>query len=122
MGPSSDSSSSSSSLEVPARNTTSADTFAADTDTMRKHSNKSSATDKSAASANDPASTPVPVFRTNILATSSPATTPSQLKSNSLHNKSLFSTPSSSSKPAVKVKPILHVKPSETKKDPPKDT
>ena len=120
--PSSDSSSSSSSLEVPARNTTSADTFAADTDTMRKHSNKSSAADKSAASANDPASTPVPVFRTNILATSSPATTPSQLKSNSLHNKSLFSTPSSSSKPAVKVKPILHVKPSETKKDPPKDT
>ena len=113
--PSSDSSSSSSSLEVPARNTTSADTFAADTDTMRKHSHKSSSGEKSSASAPDAGSTPVAVFRTNVL-----ASTPGQVKSASL-NKSLFSTPSSSSKPAVKVKPILHVKPSETKKDPPKD-
>ena len=114
--PSSDSSSSSSSLEVPARNTTSADTFAADTDTMRKHSHKSSSGEKSSAPAPDTGSTPVAVFRTNVL-----ASTPAQSKSASL-NKSLFSTPSSSSKPAVKVKPILHVKPSETKKDPPKDS
>ena len=112
--PSSDSSSSSSSAEVPARNTTSADTFAADTDTMRKHSHKSSTADKAPSSPSNPSASPVPVFRTNILATAAPASTPAQAKS-----KSLFSTPSSSSKPAVKVKPILHVKPSENKKDPP---
>ena len=111
--PSSDSSSSSSSAEVPARNTTSADTFAADTDTMRKHSHKSSTADKAPSSPSNPSASPVPVFRTNILATAAPASTPAQAES-----KSLFSTPSSS-KPAVKVKPILHVKPSENKKDPP---
>merc|ERR1711990_531768 len=93
-----------------------------DTDTMRKHSVKSSTADKASSASStapeNPTASPVPVFRTNILATASPAT-PGQGKSNSLQNKSLFSTPSSSSKPAVKVKPILHVKPSENKKEPP---
>ena len=98
----------STSSSAAASRQTSADNFAAaDTDTMRKHSKtlepKSSAT-------------PTPVFRTSF--PTSPFRTP---LSGVAATKTLFSSPAPASatpKPAVKVKPILQVKPSEAvKKD-----
>ena len=108
---------SSSTRDSPSRHTTADNFAAADTDTMRKHG-----ASKTLPPSSSPA--PLPVFRTNILASSStPASsaTPASFRTPSSVSatKTLFSAPGSGAtpKPAVKVKPILQVKPSEIKKE-----
>ena len=108
---------SSSARDSPARHTTADNFAAADTDTMRKHG-----ASKTLPPSSSPA--PLPVFRTNILASSTPASsasTPTSFRTASSVSatKTLFSAPGSGAtpKPAVKVKPILQVKPSEIKKE-----
>ena len=94
------------SKESPVARHTTADNFAAaDTDTMRKHKTLDTKVTTSS---------PLPVFRTNILSN----TPSSSLRPNSVSaTKTLFSSPGTTPKPAVKVKPILQVKPSEIKKE-----
>eukprot|EP00092_Neocalanus_flemingeri_P053889 GFUD01063415.1.p1 GENE.GFUD01063415.1~~GFUD01063415.1.p1 ORF type:complete len:405 (-),score=89.72 GFUD01063415.1:403-1617(-) len=134
--PSSDSvgSNLSSSSESPARNSvslTTADNFAADTDTLKK----SQAAQHSTAAANltpsHRARPQPPVVhhspRSQVVSIQSPGLrTPNSLISFGsglvATPQTPFSSQTGSFKPAVKVKPILQVKPSEVKKDHPKES
>jgi len=114
----------SSSSESPARNSiflTTADNFAADTDTLKKTQNSTTPSHQPT-KPNQSIHLPAPHSQIISIQSPSPRTPNPPINFSASTPQTQFSRTPGSFKPAVKVKPILQVKPSEVKKSSSKDS